>query len=174
LGGPSSEPDLYEIVGGKIQEKVMGVKQAGFASYLMLLLGPYVASQKLGQVFTELLFHLADGQPERRPDLAYVSEETWPSSRPLPDEAAWAVVPDLMVEVISPSNRFGEVTRKVEEYFNVGVKQVWLIDLEVNQLMIYTSMTQVRILTRRDQVENNPLFPDFTLPLAQLFARVSP
>jgi Uma2 family endonuclease len=166
----SSVPDLYEIVDGQIQEKPVGVQQATFATDLIGFLWPYVRAQRLGRVVGENLFQLIPGAPHRRPDLAFVSVDRWPLSRTIPAQSAWEIVPDLMVEVISPTNRFVEVTAKLQEYFTAGVRQVWLVDLETFHLMIYSSMTQVTILDRNATLENNPLFPGFRLPMIDLFS----
>jgi Uma2 family endonuclease len=174
LGGPSSEPDLYEIVDGKIQEKIVGVQQATFATDLLGFLWMYLRTNPIGQVVCENLFILRPNGPQRRPDLAYIAAQRWPLDRRIPAETAWAVVPNVMVEVISPSNRFVEVTGKIEEYFDAGVDQVWLVDLETFQMMIYSSMTQVTILRRNDVLQNNPLFPGFSVRMGDLFSRCLP
>ena len=64
---------------------------------------------------------------------------TSPSSRPSggpsasasPRTEAWDVIPDLAVEVISQSNSADEVAGKIEQYFHAGVRQVWVVYLDV-------------------------------------------
>jgi Uma2 family endonuclease len=106
---------------------------------------------------------------KRRPDVAFVSYERWPRQRPVPHAEAWEVVPNLVVEVISPSDRGADILGKVAEYFHLGVECVWVIFTSQEQVYIYESPTQVRILTRADELYGEPVLPHFRLPLVALF-----
>jgi Uma2 family endonuclease len=108
-------------------------------------------------------------QRKRRPDVAFVSYERWPRQRPVPHAEAWEVVPNLVVEVISPSDKGKDILHKVAEYFRIGVECVWVIFIFQEQVYIYESPTQVRILTRADELYGEPVLPHFRLPLATLF-----
>ena len=48
----------------------------------------------------------------RRPDLAFVSAAKWPLDRLLPETGDWRIVPDLVVEVVSPNDVFQDVLSK--------------------------------------------------------------
>ncbi len=118
----------------------------------------------------ELLFDFtAMVKRKRRPDVAFVSYERWPRQRPVPHAEAWEVVPNLVVEVISPSDKGNDILDKVAEYFRIGVECVWVIFISQEQVYIYESPTQVRILTRADELYGEPVLPHFRLPLASLF-----
>jgi Uma2 family endonuclease len=64
---------------------------------------------------------------ERRPDLAFISHERWPLERRAPMAAAWEVVPDLAVEVVSPTNTANDVQDKVRDYCRAGVRLLWVV-----------------------------------------------
>ena len=70
-----------------------------------------------------------------------------------------------MVEVISPSDKGNDILDKVAEYFRLGVECVWVIFISQTQVYIYESPTQVRILTRADELYGEPVLPHFRLPL---------
>ena len=93
-------------------------------------------------------------QLERRPDLAFVSYERWARNRPVPRTPAWDVIPDLVIEVISPSNSASGVLIKVGEYFRHGVREVWVVYPLEEQVYLYRSPTSVRVLTRSDLLES--------------------
>ena len=83
--------------------------------------------RSLGRLASEMLFRLA-------PSPTSSAGRTWPSSPtsagpgpPVPKTAAWHVVPDLAVEVISPNDLAVEVLRKLDDYFRAGVRQVWVV-----------------------------------------------
>jgi Uma2 family endonuclease len=80
------------------------------------------------------------------------------------------VVPDLAVEVVSPNDEFSDVPAKVREYFDYGVRRVWVIAPEERQVYVYESPTQVHILPVTGTLSDGDLFPGFALPLASLFA----
>ena len=76
----------------------------------------FEAMDRLGLVVFETLFVL-DRNLNRRPDVAFVSLERWPLERDVPTSNAWEVVPDLAIEVVSPTNRTDDDMEKIEEYF---------------------------------------------------------
>lgn len=110
-----------------------------------------------------------DSGLKRRPDLAFVSYERWPKKQRVPRTPAWGVVPDLAIEVISPSNLAEDVILKLGEYFRAGVRRVWVIYPVEEHFYIYDSLTTVRILTRADRLEDEAVLPGFSLPLSELF-----
>jgi Uma2 family endonuclease len=108
---------------------------------------------------------------ERRPDVAFVSHERWPLDRRPPRTAAWDVVPDLAVEVISPNNRSNYDRQKLVEYFRAGVPAVWFVYPDLFKVDVCDSPMSVRILALGESLEWGTILPGFTLPLAVLFGQ---
>src|SRR5262249_56044699 len=79
------------------------------------------------------------------------------------------VVRNVGVEVMSRSDRGNDILDKVAEYFRIGVECVWVIFISQEQVYIYESPTQLRILTRADELHGEPVLPHFRLPLVTLF-----
>jgi Uma2 family endonuclease len=118
----------------------------------------------------ETLFRLDAARGlERRPDVAFVSYQRWPRDRKMRRANAWEVVPDLAVEVISPTNLAEAVAVKIQEYFQVGVRLVWVIYPRLCQIDVYESATQSRILKKTDELIGGEVVPGFRLPVAALF-----
>jgi Uma2 family endonuclease len=168
---PRAEEALYEVVKGQRMEiPPMSIYASWITSRLDRRLAPFVDEYQLGRVVVEGLFILdAKANERRRPDLAFVSAETWPLNRPMPKTGDWAVIPNLAVEVISPSELFDNVLTKVAEYFHFGVQQVWLVIPSQSQVYVYDSPTKVRILASHDELECASLLPGFRLALASIF-----
>jgi len=164
---------LYEIVDGqRVDLPPMSVYTTWLASRLHGRLWPYVEEHGLGTCVMEMLFILdAERNLRRRPDVAFVSADRWPLDREIPTTGDWDIVPDLAVEVISPNDLFKDVLEKLREYFQYGVQLVWAVVPEAQQVYVYDSPTQVRILTVRDTLTGSKILPDFHLPLASLFQR---
>jgi Uma2 family endonuclease len=117
------------------------------------------------------MFHLPPPvHRNRRPDVAFVSYQSYPRERAVPsDDGAWEVVPDLAVEVVSPNDMAEEVMTKVTDYLRAGARLVWVIYPRLVQVIVFESLTQVRGLTRTDTLDGGIVLPGFTLPLATLF-----
>ena len=163
------EDRLFEVVDGEYREKTMGVLEMWLASIMAQHLGPHCRKNGLGRIVTEVLFKMQKTGNGRKPDLAYVSFQKWPKQKAFPRTEAWNIVPDLAVEAISPSQTAIEVLEKLMEYFDNGIGKVWHIYPDAQQLHLFDSPTSVRILTIADELVDESLFPEFRLPLVELF-----
>src|SRR5437588_7661560 len=119
---------LYEVVNGEIREVPPMSRLAVFvATVLAQHLGTFASQNKRGLVVVKMLFRLTtDGGRQRRPDVAFVAYDRLPE--PIfstDDPPAWDVVPNLAVEVVSPTNTAEEIVQKIQEYLDAGVQLVW-------------------------------------------------
>ena len=148
----------------------MGAYDVWLATRLTEYLGRFAGQHRLGRGVQEMLFDLgATIQRKRRPDVAFVAYERWPQQQRVPRAEAWEVVPNLAVEVVSRTDRAEDLMDKVAEYFRAGVECVWVVFPAQEQIHIYESPTRVRILTRADVLDGDPVLPHFRLPVAALF-----
>jgi Uma2 family endonuclease len=161
----------YEIVNGeRLELPPMGAYQSVLASFLVHNLGSFAWTNDLGRVVSETLFQLdREGKLQRRPDAAFVSFKRWPKKRRVPDSSAWDVIPELAIEVNSPSNTANEILQKILDYFNAGVLCVWVIYPSAGQVYVYSSPTETVILTTKDHLEGGSILPGFRFPINQLF-----
>lgn len=166
-----SDDVLYEVVNGKrVELPPMSAFDTFLATVFSFHLYGFATAKKLGRVATETLFRFEIlGDEERRPDIAFVSYHRWPREKRVPRKAAWDVVPDLAIEVVSPSNTVDEVQGKIHEYFRAGVERVWVVHPSTEEIYVYSSPTQPRVLTRADTLEGDTLLPGFQLPVRVLF-----
>lgn len=171
LATPTDSEALYEIVNGqRVELPPMSAYAAWIASLLVRHLQAFAEAQQLGRAVAEMLFDFGTANSRRRrPDVAFVSYQRWPRNRRVPTTAAWDVVPELAVEVISETNLAEEVVLRVQEYFQAGVQLVWVIYPIAEQVYVYEALTHVRILTRADELDGGTVLPGFRLPLANLF-----
>jgi Uma2 family endonuclease len=173
LAEPAGDEALYEVVNGqRVELPPMSIQASWIASRLQMHMGLFVEEHRLGWTVTESLFILdPEKDLRRRPDVAFVSAATWPLDRALPEEGDWEVVPDLAVEVISPTDLYERVLAKLREYFSCGVKQVWLISPGESQVHVYRSPDDDTILTLDKVLDGGTLLPGFQLPLTTLFQK---
>jgi len=169
---PMMIPDdmLYEVVDGKIVEKEMGARDVEIAGILFRNLGVFAHTNRLGRALMEFVFRIDQGRDlQRRPDVAFVSHAKWPVQLRVPDVAVWDMVPDLAVEVVSPSNSADQVLEKTHEYFKAGVNVVWVIYPRQQAIYVYASPTQIQVLQVGQDLDGGDVIPGFRLPLAALF-----
>jgi Uma2 family endonuclease len=168
---PVDGDSLYEVVNGRVVEKTpMGAYEGELASLLLEYLAPFIRTHQLGKVVVEVLFQLDPATNlQRRPDVAFVSCERWALDRQVPDEAAWDVVPDLAIEVVSRTNTAYEVVAKADEYFRAGVRCVWVVYPNISAVYLYESANMIRVLRLGDELGGASLLPGFRLPLTALF-----
>jgi Uma2 family endonuclease len=161
----SSDEVFYEIIDGQIVEMPPETVYAAIVrSLLVSHLNHFARTNGLGVAVSMMLFRL---------DLP-MDRKRWPKNQPLPEtDDAWNVVPDLAIEVVSPNDFAQDLLEKVEEYFQAGVQLVWVGYPCRRRIHVYESFTQIRGLTRTDELDGGKVLPDFRLPLAELFPEPS-
>lgn len=168
---PPGAGDRYEVVNGRaVEPREMGALETWLTTTLIGQIFYYFGRQgQNGLLAGETLFLLdPETRLQRRPDLAFVSYGRWPRDRPVPLSAAWDVVPDLVVEIISPNDPAVEVVAKVGEYFRAGVRQVWLIFPRNKIAYIHTSPRLAHLLGEGDEIDGGEVLPGFRFRLGDL------
>jgi Uma2 family endonuclease len=162
---------FFEIVRGeRVERPPTGTYQSLVRSILVQYLGAHARSNRLGRVVSKMLFKINEaGDPQRRPDVAFVSYDRWARDRKVDSENGWDVVPELFIEVVSPSNTASEVLGKVLEYFEAGARRVWVVYPIERQVYVYESAKKNRILGIGDELDGEEILPGFRLSLAELF-----
>ena len=102
------------------------------------------------------------------PDLTYISYERlpqeWDEDEPCP------VPPELVIEIISPGQTFGELTQKATDYLLAGVDRVWVVEPKAQSVTIF-QRDKLAQTVWNEGVITDPLLPGLLLPVFQLFAR---
>jgi len=161
---------LYEVVDGQVVEKTMGSREIEIATILGSYLFHFARANRLGRALVEFVFRInVEEDMQRRPDVAFVSHARWPCNRRVPDGPVWNMVPDLAIEVVSPSNLASAVLRKMHDYFKAGVVCVWVIYPEQAEIYVYSTPQQVQVVGIGQELDGGDLLPGFRLPVAVLF-----
>jgi Uma2 family endonuclease len=169
---PVTIPDdmLYEMVDGKLVEKIVGASEIEIAALLIEFLAPFVRAHRLGKVLGEMIFRIDQASDlQRRPDVSFVADARWPFRRRVPKVAVWDLVPDMAIEVVSPTNTADHVQEKIHDYFTAGVSNVWVVYPRQREVYVYASPTRIHVLQLGQDLEGGDLIPGFRLPLAALF-----
>ncbi len=133
------------------------------------LLAAHVYPRDLGYLFgASTAFLLRPAPPlVRSPDLAFVPKHALPGG---PPRGAVPVPPALAVEVVSPSNRPGEIARRVAEYVRHGSALVWVVDPDDRSVTVHAGGPFAEWLGEANTVDGGAVLPGFSTPVAALFA----
>ncbi|HEY3057806.1 MAG TPA: Uma2 family endonuclease [Chloroflexota bacterium] len=160
----------YDLIRGELIEMSPAAPRHGrVAAAVARLVGNFVVERSLGEVFgAETGFILAE-QPDTvlAPDAAFVRADRLP-----PDEQwdrYFHLAPDLAVEVISPSDRAGQVSDKVAEYLEAGVRLLWVIEPRRRSVTVYTPDRHAHLLREGDELDGGDVLPGLKLTVAELF-----
>jgi Uma2 family endonuclease len=105
-----------------------------------------------------------DPDSVRGPDIAYWSKERL-QEVPV---GYIEIAPDMLVEVLSPSNVWKQIRAKLQEYFARGVRLVWVISPEDRILTIYRTPDEGRVLHENATVTGEDVLPGFTCRVSDL------
>jgi Uma2 family endonuclease len=165
---PFEEDKRYELDEGELIEMTRpAYRHNRVLKNLQTPLDNYLRGSGVGELLlSENLFALS-ALTRRAPDAAIIlgdrSAELW-------DAKVIHIIPEIVVEVLSPSETTPKIHRKLKQYFAVGVKEVWLVDPEAREAEIWTGPTlPEHTLTEGDMLVS-ALLPGFALPLKDLFA----
>lgn len=104
----------------------------------------------------------------RAPDVAYICAERVPSKA----HAGFAdFAPDLAVEILSPSDRPGEVLAKVADWLTAGTLLVWIIDPERRRARVYRADGSDSVLGEADYLDGEDVLPGFRASVLELVDR---
>lgn len=158
-----------ELVEGRIVEmSPTGDEHAGIELTIGMVLKSFVSARSLGKVRVGEVGVYTHRTPDsvRGVDVLYISNERYARKG---NKAFLDVAPDLIVEILSPSNGAIEMTRKLREYFAIGVRLVWLVDPDTRSVLAYRAFTDVREFTANDELPGDDVLPGFSVKVATLF-----
>lgn len=88
----------------------------------------------------------------------------------LPTDPVPELVPDFVVEVLSVSNTRGEMARKRREYFQAGVRLVWMVDPQTRTVVIFKDAESFHVATEEETIDGRDVLPGWQVDLTRLFA----
>jgi Uma2 family endonuclease len=127
----------------------------------------FVEEHGLGMILGSAGFNI-ESKPDlvRAPDVAFIGKKRLRG--PVP-KGFMDGVPDLAVEVVSPTDKRREVAEKVNMWLAHGTISVWVVDPETMTVIIHRSAQKPIRLTAKDKIEDEITLPGFVLPLSKIF-----
>ncbi len=167
----------FEFINGEIRRLSPTMFGHNYvASILIAALVGHITPRNLGRVFVEAPFVLTYERKwvkgSRVPDIMFVAAEriaTYRASDPDASRKPLILVPDLVVEIISPNDKYSEVDEKVEAYLQDGVRLVWVVDLQRQKIAVHAPNTPQMWLSGDDKLAGGDVIPGFEIAVAGLF-----
>ena len=165
---PFEEDKRYELDEGELIEMSRPAYDHNrVLRKLLVRLDSFLEATKLGEAqVSENLYALAP-TTRRAPDVAVILGDR---HRELRGSKVISIIPEIVAEILSPSETPRMIHRKLKQYFEAGVKEVWLIDTDDKEIEIWTGPTLPAHALTGNAVLESPLLPGFALPLEELFA----
>lgn len=159
----------YELIHGEL---VMSPSPTPYhqiiQSNLHFVLTQFVRKGGLGQVLTAPMDVRLSEEDTVQPDLIFIAADR----RDIIGEQAIDGAPDLIVEILSPSTAYRDLTTKKRLYEQHGVREYWIVDPEEQTVEIFELATE-RYMQHARVVETgtaaSKLLDDFQVDLTDLF-----
>jgi Uma2 family endonuclease len=161
-----------ELIDGRIVPMNPTGGQHGMIEFnLGLELGLFVRQRQLGWVVGGEVGIYICRHPDRvrGADVAFISRDRMPGG---PPQGFLQVPPELVVEIISPDDRWQEMQQKIKDYFAIGVQRVWIVEPEARTVLVYRSSTEMHQFSAGDTLVGEGMLEGFALPVADLFKLV--
>ncbi|MCS6918553.1 MAG: Uma2 family endonuclease [Fimbriimonadales bacterium] len=135
------ENDLthYEIIDGEVQELPTPIlKHQIVLDELMARLRAFVRGNRLGRLLSAPFDFVVRRKPlrTRQPDLFFLSKAREAEWKPNLNEPRLEVAPDLVIEILSPSDTYRRWKGKLQDYHRLGVQEVWAVDIEAEEIEV--------------------------------------
>ncbi len=166
----SDEAERYEVYAGILREvEPAGARHGEVGVQIIIPLGTWVLGRGLGRVYTELTHFVFQRDPDivLMPDVSFVRTDRLPPEDKR--EGVMHLAPDLTVEILSPSNRPGEMAEKVELYLRSGVRLVWVVQPRQRTVTIHVPGREPWTLHEFDTLDGGEVLPGFRMSIADIF-----
>lgn len=172
-----SNDNPFEIING---ERYPRLPTVGGHNYVIRLIFRLLSAySQVGECFFEATYILPDRYDSnwvtgsRTPDLMFVNTERWAAylaaNRDWRDKP-YVIVPDLVIEVISPTDSFTKVDEKVDAYLQDGVRLVVLVDPQSRKAFVHAPDAEQPLhLSGNAQLDLTDVIPGLQVELPALF-----
>ncbi|MCY3832341.1 MAG: Uma2 family endonuclease [Chloroflexi bacterium] len=168
---PIYDDRRIELVEGEIVEMPKpGGKHGQIAMRLSVRIGGYVEANNLGVATsgdTGFVIERSDVGRDtvRGLDIAFMKKGRVPDELP---DSLLELAPDLAVEVISPSNKAGDIEKKIQQLLSAGTSLIWIVYPDLRTVTIHTE-DGATTLTVTDTLTGGDILPGFEVRVADIF-----
>lgn len=158
-----------ELVDGRIVPmRPTGGRHGIIEFRLSSALGRFIEEHNHGWVLTGEVGLYTRRNPDRvrGADIVVLAKARYPDG---PPEGFLQASPELVIEIMSPHDRWQEVRQKLAEYFEIGVSQVWIVEPQNHTVVVFRSNRDLQEFGLDDTLSGEGMFEGFTLAITNLF-----
>lgn len=159
-----------ELIRGEICETMpSGGRHGETVVNIVIPMGSHIKLHSLGRLAASDSGVLLERDPDtvREPDIAFISAERLPLDVEV--YGYYEVVPDLIVEVISPGDSAREVMDKALMWLSYGARMVWTVNPESRSVDVYRVGERTVTLSECDMLDGLDVVPGFTCAVGEIF-----
>jgi Uma2 family endonuclease len=158
----------YELVDGRLVAMTpVGYHHGRTVMRFGSLLERYARERQLGDILTEVGVVLkSDPDTVFAPDIAFIRRDRIPETVP---RGFWKGAADLVVEVLSPDDRPGEIRQKVAEYLRRGTPLVVVIDPVKRIVSKWPRSSDSVVLSETDTLDLSEVIEGFCCNVGEIF-----
>ncbi len=159
-----------EVVNGELIVSPAGFHHGIIVTRILARLSIHVDSHKLGAVFDSQTGCRMSKGDVLSPDASFATKSRMRAQRKS-GKAFFQGAPDLVVEVLSPSNKPRITKEKIAQYFENGARLAWIVQPRTRTVEVFRNAAAPEIvLTTRDKLDGEDVLPGFSLAIDDLFA----
>ena len=165
-----SEGVRGELIRGVLRETMpSGQRHGKIVARLLILLGMFVEPRRLGTLVASDSGVLIERDPDtvREPDIAFTSVARLPADAVLDGYAE--VIPDLVVEIVSPDDRPRDLAEKVAMWLSHGVRLVWVVRPASRAIEVHRSGAPIETLGEEATLDGGDVLPGFSCSVGAVF-----
>ena len=158
-----------ELVKGVVRETMPAGGEHGEVVFALgAAMTAHARPNRLGRVAGSDAGVLLERNPDtvREPDIVYFSAEKLPLDVKV--RGFYDVVPDLVVEVVSPGDSARYVAERVAMWHNYGVPLVWAVYPVTRMVAAHPLDGPAIIYTEDDELDGGTVLPDFRCPVRDI------
>lgn len=159
----------YELVCGRLVcMSPASMRSNTIAMRIVRRLGNFVELYKLGETGGSEGGFLLRSNPDtvRAPDGWFIRADRIPPGG-IP-HGYWPGAPDLAIEVLSPTDRPGEVWQRVADYIGAGTRIVWVVDPDMSAAVVFRPSGLPSFVHEDGALDGEDVLPGFSLSLADV------
>jgi Uma2 family endonuclease len=165
---PENEDRLFELINGEIVEKMPTEEHGRIVINIGAAIRIFLKQHQVGRVGAEIWYKLpADRYNARMPDLSVNS-----GHRPVVRQGSVLQMPELAVEIKSPTDSIKQMGGKAHYYLANGARLVWLVFPNKRYVEVYQLDGEVEVLFGDDLLDGGDVLPGFTMSVADVFEGV--
>ena len=165
-----SEGIRGELIRGVLHETMASGEEHGeIVMNLGIILGGFVKPRRLGRLVASDVGVRLERDPDtvREPDLAFISAEKRPLG--VRNTGYIEVAPDLVVEIVSPSDRPADVVEKARMWLSYDAELVWVVYPDTRTVGVHRPDAPEVMLGEDDTLNGGAALPGFSCIVRDIF-----